>query len=105
MAERVTYSEFNEKVIGFSGVAIVDFYSDICIPCKRMLPILSALEKQYTEELYVAKVNVAYEEELVEKYQVRSTPTFLIFKNGQLVEQFSGVKTQEELEEIIEVNK
>lgn len=105
MAERVTYSEFNEKVIGFSGLAIVDFYSDACVPCKRMSPVLSALEKQYPDDLYIAKVNVAYEKELVEEYQIRATPTFLLLKNGQVVEQFTGVRKKEELEEIIEANK
>lgn len=105
MAERVTYSEFGEKVIGFPGLAIVDFYSDTCVPCKRMSPILTALENQYQSELYVAKVNIAYEKELVEEYQVKSTPTFLFLKNGKVVEHFSGVKKKEELEQIIEANK
>lgn len=105
MAERVTHGEFHEKVIGFSKLAIVDFYSDSCIPCKRMSPILTALEEQYPDEVYIAKVNAAYEKELVEAYQIQSTPTFLVFKNGEIVERFSGVKSLEELEEIIEANK
>lgn len=105
MAERITYSEFREKVIGFSKIAIVDFYSDICVPCKRMSPILAALEDQYQDELYIAKVNVAYETELVEEYKIRSTPSFLVFKNGELLEQFSGVRKKEELEQLIKANK
>lgn len=105
MAERVTYSEFDEKVIAFPGLAIVDFYSDSCVPCKRMSPVLSALENQYQNEIYIAKVNIAYEKELVEKYQIKSTPTFLFFKNGEVTVQFSGVRKKEELEQIIEANK
>lgn len=104
MAERVTYAGFQEKVIAFAGVALIDFYSDTCVPCKRMSPILSALENQYPETLYVAKVNVAYEKELVEEYGIRSTPTFLLFKNGEIAERFSGVKKKEDLEKIIEEN-
>lgn len=105
MAERVTYSEFNEKVIAFPGLSVVEFYSDACVPCKRMSPILTALENQYQGELYVAKVNIAYEKELVEEYQVRSTPTFVFFKDGNVVEQFNGIRKKEELEQIIEANK
>lgn len=105
MAERVTYGEFDEKVIGFAGLAVVDFYSDSCVPCKRMSPVLAALEKQYPEEVYICKVNIAYEEELVDKYFIRSAPTFLFFKDGEVVERLSGVKTKEELQEIIEKNK
>lgn len=102
MAERVTSSDFDEKVIGFSGLAIVDFYSDTCVPCKRMSPVLAALEEQYPEVLYVAKVNVAYERELVEEYGIRATPTFLFIKNGEVVERLYGIRKKEELEQIIE---
>ena len=105
MAERVTYGQFNEKVIDFPGLAIVEFYSDACVPCKRMSPILTSLENQYNDEFYVAKVNIAYDKELVDEYQIKSTPTFLIFKNGKVVEQFSGIRKKEELEQIIEANK
>lgn len=105
MAERISSSEFNEKVIGFPGLSIVDFYSDFCVPCKRMSPILTALENRYSNEIFVAKVNTAYENELVDKYQITTTPTFLFFKDGKVVERFSGVRKKEEVEQIIEANK
>lgn len=104
MAERVTYSDFNEKVINFSGLSIVDFYSDSCVPCKRMSPILAALENQYPDELYVAKINVAYETELAAEYAIKSTPTFLFIKNGEVVKRLSGARKKEELEEVIKSN-
>ncbi|MBQ8356275.1 MAG: thioredoxin family protein [Clostridia bacterium] len=105
MAERVTYDDFQEKVIAFSGLALVDFYSDSCVPCKRMSPILAALEERYPEELYIAKVNVAYEKKLVEEYQIRSTPTFLLFKDGEIADRFSGIRKKEDLEKVIEANR
>ena len=105
MAERITHSEFNEKIIRSSKLSIVDFYSDTCVPCKRMSPILTALENGYRDELFVAKVNIAYEKELVEEYQIRTTPTFLFFKDGKVVERFSGVRKKEEIELIIDANK
>ena len=104
MAERVTNTEFDEKVIGSSKLVIVDFYSDSCVPCKRMSPVLSAIEEQYHGAVYVAKVNIAYEKELVEEYAIRSTPTFIFFKNGDIVERFSGARKKDELEQIIESN-
>lgn len=105
MAERITHSEFNEKIISSSKLSIVDFYSDTCVPCKRMSPILTALENGYRDELFVAKVNIAYEKELVDEYQIRTTPTFLFFKDGKVVERFSGVRKKEEIELIIDANK
>lgn len=105
MAERVTESNFREKVIDFPGLVIVDFYSDTCVPCKRMAPVLTTLENQYADDIFIAKVNVAYDRELVERYGVTSAPTFLFFRDGEVVEQFSGVKRKEELEQIIEAHK
>lgn len=103
--ERITSLEFDERVLGTSKIAVVDFYSDSCMPCKRVSPILAALENQYPHELYVAKVNVAYEGDLVEKYQVMAAPTLLFFKGGREVGRFSGVRTKEELEQVVEANK
>ena len=105
MAERIGSADFRDKVSGFSGLSLVEFYTDSCVPCKRMSPILTALEEKYSGAVYIAKVNAAFEPELVEKYQVGSTPTFLLFKNGEIVERFSGARKKEELEQIIEANK
>ena len=104
MAERVSKENFDEKVNGFSGLALVEFYSDSCVPCKRMSPVLSALETQYGDRLFVAKVNTAFDSELVERYEVRGTPTFLLIKNGETAERFTGARKKEELEQIIEAN-
>lgn len=101
MAERVSKSDFAEKVLNFPGLALVDFYSDTCVPCKRMVPILAAVESDNPEGLFVANVNVAYESELVEKYKITAAPTFVLFKNGSEVERFSGALKKEELEEKI----
>ncbi len=98
MAERVSKSDFAEKVLNFPGLALVDFYSDTCVPCKRMVPVITAVESDYPEGLLVAKVNVAFDSELVEEYNVTSAPTFLFFKNGEEVERFSGVLKKDELE-------
>lgn len=104
VAERVTNQDFEEKVIRRSGLAVVDFYTDTCVPCKRMVPVLTALENQYPD-VFIAKVNAAYEKELAEKYQIRSTPTVILFKNGEEAVRFSGAKRKEELEKLIEENK
>lgn len=104
MAERITNSEFHEKVIGSSRLVIVDFYSDSCVPCKRMSAVLASMEEQYHGAVYAAKVNVAYEKELVAEYAIRSTPTFIFFKNGDVAERFSGIRKKEEVEHLIESN-
>ena len=75
MAERIHAGDFDSKVLADGTFALVDFYSDSCVPCKRMSPVLAELEESYAGKLYVGKVNIAYEPELVEKYEVSSAPT------------------------------
>ncbi len=104
LTERIGNDDFAEKVLNFSGLSVVEFYTDTCVPCKRMSPILSELSGKYSE-VFIAKVNAAYELELCEKYDVAATPTFLLFKNGSEVERFTGARKKEELEHIIEENR
>ena len=58
MAERLNKDSFQEKVLNASGLAIADFYSDSCIPCKKLSPILADLDEKYPD-VYIGKVNVA----------------------------------------------
>ncbi|MBO6232256.1 MAG: thioredoxin fold domain-containing protein [Ruminiclostridium sp.] len=82
MAERITAENFTEKVLEAKTAVLVDFYSDSCIPCKMMSPVLSRLETGLAGKLAIYKVNVGYEQELVEKYEVQAAPTLIFFKNG-----------------------
>ena len=98
MAERISQDTFEEKILKADGVAIADFYSDSCTPCKRISPLLADLEES-REDVYVGKVNIAYDRELAEKYEVTSTPTLIFFKNGTEVERLHGVVKRVQLEE------
>ena len=60
MAERIHAGDFDSKVLADGTFALVDFYSDSCVPCKRMSPVLAELEESYAGKLYVGKVNIAY---------------------------------------------
>ena len=81
MAERLNRNNF-ESTIKAEPVVIVDFYSDSCIPCKKLNPILGNLEDENEDKLKVFKVNVNFDMEITEKYSVMSTPTLILFKNG-----------------------
>lgn len=83
MAERINKNNFGEKVLESGIPVLVDFYSDSCIPCKMLSPILGDLEEEREGQLAVYKVNVNYDEELAEKYGVRGAPTLILFQGGQ----------------------
>lgn len=97
MAARINKDEFEEKVLKADGKVLVDFYSDTCIPCKRMAGTVADIEEEKEGQLAVYKVNVNYDGELAEAYQVMSAPTFLVFENGVETGRLTGVVKKEEI--------
>ena len=82
MAARVSKADFDDKVLGSSLPVLVDFYSDSCVPCKRMSPVVGDVEDEREGSLSVYKVNINFDTELAEQYDVQSVPTLLLFKGG-----------------------
>ena len=65
MPARVNGENFETEVISSEIPVLVDFYSDSCIPCKKIAPVLSKLESEYADRLKIVKVNAAFDDELV----------------------------------------
>lgn len=97
MAERIGKEEFEEKVLRSNLPVLVDFYSDSCIACKKLAPVLSQSEEQLEGSFHFYKVNTNYEEELSEKYEILSRPTLMVFINGQEADRKTGVLKHQEL--------
>ncbi|MCR4742336.1 MAG: thioredoxin [Treponema sp.] len=102
MAERLTKENFDSAVKSPEKV-LVDFYSDSCVPCKKLNPVLGDLEDEHEKEIKVYKVNTNFDAELAEKYNVLSTPTLIFFKNGQEADRKSGFQTIDKLEDWLEL--
>jgi thioredoxin 1 len=101
MAVRINKDSFEQQVLKAQLPVLVEFYSDSCIPCKQMSPILGGIEDDYEDRLLVYKVNVNFDEELAEQYEVMSSPTLLFFKDGQEVERVRGLVKKPELETLV----
>ena len=105
MAERITTADFDEKVLNAETPVLVDFYSDTCVPCKMLSPVLSQLETELAGKLNIYKVNVGYEQELVDKYEVQASPTLIFFKGGEEVSRLRGMTQKAKLiEEFEKIN-
>lgn len=102
MPARIGKDEFASEVLGSEIPVLADFYSDSCVPCKRMSPILSKLETEYEGRVKVVKVNTNFEPELAEEYGVQSAPTFIFFNQGKEAGRITGAVKKEELTAVIE---
>ena len=99
MAERVTKDNFEEKVLKNTLPVIVDFYSDSCIACKKLAPVLGDLEDNYEGKVTVVKVNTNYDAELTDEYAIMANPTIILFKDGREADRKTGAVAYSELEE------
>ena len=101
MAKRVSKEEFASEVLQSELPVVVEFYSDSCIPCKQLSPILGEIEDDYEDKLKVVKVNVNFDAELAQEYDVAASPTLLFFKEGKEADRIRGLVKRPELEEAV----
>lgn len=97
----VNNDNFNSEVLRSPKPVLAEFFSDGCVPCKRMAPLLAELEEEYTDIKFV-KLNITFGAETAGKYGVMSSPTFIFFKDGEEVKRIRGVVPRDDLEDVIE---
>jgi thioredoxin 1 len=80
---------------------LVDFYADWCEPCKWLEDILVQLKPRVKNYVLISKINIEKAEGVAEKFNVRSVPVLILFKNGNPVWRINGFLTEDELEKLI----
>ena len=86
MAHEFTDANFQTEVIGSDKVTVIDLWAEWCGPCRMMTPVIEELATEYEGRAVVGKLNVDDNPEVPTNYNVCGIPTFLIFKNGELLE-------------------
>lgn len=95
-------SNFNEQVEGAQQLSVVDFWAEWCGPCKIIGPIVEEMATEYAGKVNFFKLDVDSNKETALRFNIRSIPTLLFFKDGQVVETVIGLKNKKELSEMVE---
>ncbi len=101
MLKKITKGNF-KPTIRNNDVTVIDFYADWCGPCKAFEPVLKKVARSYAGKAVVGKINIDNSQTLAKKYDVKSIPTVLFFKDGELVGKSKGAQTYSRLSKNIE---
>ena len=98
----VTDGNFQESVLGSDQPVLVDFWAEWCGPCRMIAPTIEALAEDFAGKATIGKLNIDSNPETPMQYGVRSIPTLLIFKGGEVVEQVVGLTDKETLQALLD---
>jgi thioredoxin 1 len=102
MALTFTDSNFDELAIKADKPVLVDFWAEWCGPCRMVGPVVEELSKDFEGKAVIGKVNVDENPSLSAKYGIRSIPTLLILKNGEVVDKQVGAVPKAVLQQKIQ---
>ncbi len=95
----ITDAQFEEEVLQAEGFSLVDFWAPWCGPCHQMAPGLEAFAESNWEKVRVFKLDADDNPKTAEKYQIRSVPTIIFFKDGEVVDTNVGAMSEASLQE------
>ena len=102
MAFEITNDNFQAEVLDSKRVALVDFWAEWCGPCRMIGPVVEELSKEYGDKALISKCNVDEQGEVAAQFGIRSIPTILFFKDGELVDRVVGAVPKSTLKQKVD---
>lgn len=102
MALEFTDANFQETVLDKDEITLVDFWAEWCGPCRMIGPVVEELATEFEGRANIGKVNVDENPEISQRFGIRSIPTLLFLKNGEVVDKQIGVVPKGVLQEKLE---
>ena len=100
----VTDATFEEEVLKSDKPVVLDFWAPWCGPCKQIGPSLEEISDEMKDKITVAKINIDENQNTPQKYAVRSIPTLMLFRDGNVQAQKMGALSKSQLVEFLESN-
>jgi thioredoxin 1 len=95
----INQNNFKTGIVDSDKPSMVDFYAEWCAPCKAIAPMISTLKEEYNGKINVVKIDVDSNPQLAIEYNIRSIPTLMFFKNGNVIDTIKGTATKSALQE------
>jgi thioredoxin 1 len=100
----ITDANFDQTVLKSDRPVMIDFWAAWCGPCRALAPIVDEVAKEYSDKIVVGKMDVDKNPATTQRFGVRSIPTLLVFKGGQVREQIVGYAPKDRIEKAIDNN-
>jgi thioredoxin 1 len=98
----ISDTSFEQDVVKAGRPVLIDFWAEWCGPCKAIAPMLNDIAEEYRDKLTIVKLNVDENPKTSQRFNVRSIPTLILFKNGQVEGQKVGAPRKSDLVAFLE---
>lgn len=97
-----TDQNFEQEVINSETPVLVDFWAEWCMPCRMLAPTIEKIAKEYVGKVKVGKLDTDANRDVSIKYGISAIPTVILFKGGQVVQKFVGLRQEKDFKEALD---
>ena len=97
-----TDSNFEDEVLKSNEPVLVDFWAEWCMPCRMLAPTIDKIAKDYQGKVKVGKLDTDSNRDVAMRFSISAIPTVILFKGGQVVQRFVGLRQEKDFKEALD---